>query len=307
VDRVREESETAALRSESSGLWNLLDLVCDVVVSLDDQLRITDKASRFSALVMTQGRNVEGECLKDFMPELADREAFERCATAQTSLEDTAPRAIHVKLRDGLGNMLRVELFCVQVQHVLKTTHFIGIREFSDCALLPEFKRFDAAARGGRRAFPVTTPATSRGTASDSGSDRSGGTAEQPASPQPSASAEGPGGLLETSDEAIQMALVRTMRMLCVSGRSEAVAPIFSGDSQEDCCAFHARVASLRGCVRSLGLRPCVRRFKCYDWSQCEVCGMLAEAPSVGSATRCFACGSEVCCAVACPRVLQTL
>lgn len=166
VDRLHEEAKTAAVRSESSGLWNLLDLVCDVVVPLDEHLRIIDKAPRFSALVMMQGKDLEGTCLKDYMPEHEDREAFERCAISppQSPAEETMPRAVHVKLRDGLGNLIRAELFCVQVQQLSGKTHFVGIREFSDCAPLPEFKRFGAPALEASPTFMA-----SRGVSSGSG------------------------------------------------------------------------------------------------------------------------------------------
>lgn len=74
---IGREVEADILRGESSGLWNLLDLVCDVVVPLDDQLRLKDAAPRFAAMVMSQGRNIEGMRLHGFMPSEEDQQAFE--------------------------------------------------------------------------------------------------------------------------------------------------------------------------------------------------------------------------------------
>lgn len=43
-----------------------------------EDLRIRDKSSRFSAMVMLQGKSVEGLRLQDYMPSEEDREKFER-------------------------------------------------------------------------------------------------------------------------------------------------------------------------------------------------------------------------------------
>lgn len=53
------------LRGESSGLWGLLDVVCDVVVPLDERLQIHDVSERFSALVTMQGGSMQGAQLQD--------------------------------------------------------------------------------------------------------------------------------------------------------------------------------------------------------------------------------------------------
>lgn len=47
---IRNKVEKAMLMDESSGLWNLLDLVCDVVITMDAELRITDKVARLVQL-----------------------------------------------------------------------------------------------------------------------------------------------------------------------------------------------------------------------------------------------------------------
>lgn len=76
------------------------------------------------------------------MPSLGDRAAFERCVRAHgdeaSGITGTMPRALHVRLRDSLGNHIRVELFCVTVQSLVQRRFFVGIREFSDHTPLPE-------------------------------------------------------------------------------------------------------------------------------------------------------------------------
>lgn len=85
---IRREIDATQLRTERSGLWNLLDLVCDVVVSLDGQLRLVGDASRLSAIVMLQGKSLQGMALEDLMPWEEDRETFRRCATSLGVNED---------------------------------------------------------------------------------------------------------------------------------------------------------------------------------------------------------------------------
>mmetsp|Transcript_68762 Transcript_68762/g.199486 ORF Transcript_68762/g.199486 Transcript_68762/m.199486 type:complete len:552 (-) Transcript_68762:54-1709(-) len=287
---VRKDIETATLRSESSGLWNLLDLVCDVVVSLDENLRITDKASRFSALVMLPGKNLERMSLKDLMPAESDREAFERCAASSSTglAEETVPRAIHVKLRDGLGNLIPVELFCVQVQQVVGRTHFVGIREFTDFAPIPECKRFDTATIGHRRHFARRDD----GVLQPSAHVPVWGRSPSMTSPTPSESQSRGGAAEETIDEGIQLALVRLMRLLSVSSmRGDRMAQIDSGSTENDCCPYHARVARIRACTRNLSARPCFPKFKSIVAPQCGMCGLLVEPPKCGRGhAQCFAC-----------------
>jgi len=276
-ESVRREMETATLRSESSGMRNLLDLVCDVVIPLDEDLRISCKDSRFPAMVMMPGKDVEGLSLTGFMPSMEDRAAFEKCAAA----EETEPRAIHIKLRDGLGNLIPVELFCVRMQPFLGKAHLIGIREFTDCMPIPECKRFDGKrVRRQRAASP----------ASDAGSAATGGSSD------------------ETVDEGIQLAIVNLMRMLSVSSSSEDFPTRLDCSSFEsECCPFHARIARVRRCVRRLSTRACLPRFKSITAPQCSLCGLLVRLPDsmASGGACCFACGSRV---EACgARALQSL
>lgn len=138
---ARREVEASVLRDESSGLWNLLDLVCDVVVTLDERLAIIGESARFAALVMMQGRGLEGTRLQDLMPSPEDQEAFHRCVHADAE-DDGRPRMLHVRLRDSLGNLLPVEVFCVPFQTPVRKGCYVGVREFSDSLPIPEVRTF---------------------------------------------------------------------------------------------------------------------------------------------------------------------
>lgn len=150
---IRRQVEALALQGESSGLWTLLDLVCDVVVPLDEGLTIADKASRFGATVTLRGRSVEGMRLQEFMPREEDRRAFESCFHAEPGRPEPAlPSALPVKLRDSLGNVIAVELFCVQFQTLLqRRRYFVGVRELGDALPIPESRQFPSRVEQVRR------------------------------------------------------------------------------------------------------------------------------------------------------------
>lgn len=85
------------------------------------------------------------------------------------------PRALHVKLRDGWGSAIPVELFCVQVEKLAGKTHFIGIREFCDFAPAPMARTFQRPApRRQRRQRSARGTAADSSSSSDSGSNGSG-------------------------------------------------------------------------------------------------------------------------------------
>lgn len=304
-EQTRREVETLTLRSESSGLWNLLDLVCDVVISLDGRLRIVGNASRFSALVMLQGKSSEGMDLTAFMTAEADRETFERCASSPSHslAEETQPRAIHVKLRDGLGNLIPVELFCVRVQHLVGTTHFVGIREFSDFAPIPECKRFGS---GPSRRQPTAAAGIGvgaiAGVSDDAGdsatlSSSSDGSVPPPLVPDAQCSPV-PSRLTmqETTNEAVQLALLRLLRMLSIGMDASNDAEDSQSGEWRSCCPFHTRSSWIRRAMHSLETMPCMPRLKPISSQQCSVCGLLADPAGrrASDSGRCFACSAVI-------------
>jgi len=274
----------------------LLELVCDTVVSLDGQLRIMGNASRLAAMAMLPSKSFEGTLLEDLMPVEEDRETLRRC------MGESQPCAVHVRLRDCMGGLIRVELFCVRVQQLVGARHLVGIREFSDCAPIPEFKRFEGARRrgaeptgdasngaGGEDSAVSASEADSDSAVSGSVTDESQSADESTAAAAPqrkrrpsarSGDDAAPSDHLETSDQAIKLALVRVMRMCRVRGPAR----------RHDCCPFHATAARLRKCLRDLSHQRCLPRFKAPHTVQCGICGLMAEDAGPPRDALCFAC-----------------
>lgn len=281
---VRRQVEALALQDESCGLWTLLDLVCDVVVPLDAALRITEKAPRFGAMVTLQGRSVEGMRLQDFMPRADDRQAFERCAQAEAEGEDIAlPRALQVKFRDGLGNILDVELFFVQFWTLGHRRSFVGVRELGDASPPQECRRFPGA-RQRRRRRCASPLASSDDAASSCSSASSEGLADAGAGRA----------LAPTSDMGVELALVHLMR-LCSVGAPPREQPLYGADTDGRCCPFHLRVCCLQSRLCSLAGMHCAPEFAPKAAGQCRACGFLAAGPGGrGARAVCFACEAEV-------------
>lgn len=334
---IRRDVEASVLRGESAGLCSLLDMVCDVVISLDRDLKIVDTARRFAAMVTLQGASVEGSRLQDFMPAAEDRQVFEKHAHAHAegSVDGSgAPRAMQVKLRDSLGNLIRVELFCVAFQSPVRRSFFVGIKEMSESLPIPECRPFHARSR--RRA---RTPHRARGTAatppragtggfqrdtsaSSSGSESSARSASTGSgSLRGEAAARGrrsrsrPHGteaaaplaiegassdlsnLEPTSDVGIEMALVRLMRLCVLStdGAGTDATMTSTGSSAGDCCPFHRRVRRLRERLHKFRGMACAPQFNASFLAQCLKCGLLVGgAPADSGQLHCFACETAV-------------
>jgi len=303
--------------------------VCDVVVSLDGELKIIGSAARLSALVMLQERNFEGSCLHDLMPQAEDREAFTRCMASPAHGEGSVPRAVHSRFRDCFGNLIHVELFCVRVPQQVGVRCFVGIREFSDSAPLPECRTFTRA-RGSRRRPRMRGAASSSGAkqrpssdpthsvpelcrdtdSSDSDSARSGSD-DKPSSlgspPSPTSSGEAPDHREHDDDARGGSGTSQLSRGASVALKTSeqaihlAVVRLMRmlslpSPKKHDCCPFHSRISWLKSSLRSLGDRQCVPRFGSTRAAQCGMCGMLADsdAAKLCRDVSCFACGATI-------------
>eukprot|EP00429_Kryptoperidinium_foliaceum_P002127 CAMPEP_0176026062 /NCGR_PEP_ID=MMETSP0120_2-20121206/12762_1 /TAXON_ID=160619 /ORGANISM="Kryptoperidinium foliaceum, Strain CCMP 1326" /LENGTH=475 /DNA_ID=CAMNT_0017359257 /DNA_START=335 /DNA_END=1762 /DNA_ORIENTATION=- len=278
---ARLEADKATLRGERSGLRELMELVCDVVVNLDPQLRLSDAASRLSAMVNFRGEaSLLGMRLQDFMPDEADKAGFEGCVLATSGMSDeeagTKPRMLHARLRDSLGNLIKVELFCASIQTLLGTSYVVGIREFGDgIAELAdrtpplELSGGPSPEQGSRRSRqPKQTTRARRVSKRMVGEIRG----DDALSESDSASSQSvcSGGsaqklrLFPTTMMGLDFALATVM------GRIE----VDVGEAS-DCCPFHLRLRMLREATERLQAFDCATAFGADENLQCQSCGFL--------------------------------
>mmetsp|Transcript_134538 Transcript_134538/g.429710 ORF Transcript_134538/g.429710 Transcript_134538/m.429710 type:complete len:577 (+) Transcript_134538:120-1850(+) len=119
-------------QGQHSAVTSLLNMVCDAVVELDDDLRMAGDCPALStALFRGQTKGLCGQLLKEFVFG-ADQVHFED----QISSQDTpaaAAKMFHVRLSDSWGNAVPMELFHVPFSGMgEEPRHLIGLREHSD-------------------------------------------------------------------------------------------------------------------------------------------------------------------------------
>eukprot|EP00928_Gymnodinium_smaydae_P076183 TRINITY_DN5916_c0_g2_i1.p1 TRINITY_DN5916_c0_g2~~TRINITY_DN5916_c0_g2_i1.p1 ORF type:complete len:432 (-),score=33.10 TRINITY_DN5916_c0_g2_i1:169-1464(-) len=118
---------------ERSAMMTLLEHKCDVVLTLDEQLTISENVHRLAALLMFDAtRFNRSASLQQFMPHASDQRRFADQFSPTT--RSTSPvQSVNVRMRDAWGNILNVEIISVPFEGLDKATSFmVGIREISD-------------------------------------------------------------------------------------------------------------------------------------------------------------------------------
>mmetsp|Transcript_122256 Transcript_122256/g.391003 ORF Transcript_122256/g.391003 Transcript_122256/m.391003 type:complete len:460 (+) Transcript_122256:50-1429(+) len=143
-DYAREMITRKMLLGENSATATLLNLMCDVVVELDANLKLVRQAPKLEAMLALH--STRAATLQQYMPNEVDQSRFQDvlCPEGDVSLS-YEPGALHSTLRDSWGNHISVEMFYIQFRGpdlCLRT--FVGLREFADQQLsdLPDLPSF---------------------------------------------------------------------------------------------------------------------------------------------------------------------
>ncbi|CAJ1397507.1 unnamed protein product [Effrenium voratum] len=132
---VKQGIEAANLRSEGKACSALLGTICDAHFFLDADLRLEHDepglASMLFHLKTNQGTNFD-QCLASEEDKTHFVEMIEK-----SNADDTFARAMHAHVRDGVGNIIPMEIFHVRTSDALgEVKHLVGIREYGDEKLL---------------------------------------------------------------------------------------------------------------------------------------------------------------------------
>mmetsp|Transcript_134551 Transcript_134551/g.429758 ORF Transcript_134551/g.429758 Transcript_134551/m.429758 type:complete len:579 (+) Transcript_134551:120-1856(+) len=121
-----------SMQGQNSAVTSLLNMVCDAVVELDDDLRMArDCPALSAALFRGQAKGLCGQSLKEFV--CGDDQAHFEDQIASQDTPVAAAKMFHVRLSDSWGNAVPMELFHVRFSGVgEETRHLIGLREHSD-------------------------------------------------------------------------------------------------------------------------------------------------------------------------------
>jgi len=277
---VRQEITATTLKGETAAQTGLLNLVCDVVVELDQDLHIIEDAPKLSALLTLGGRtrSLKGAKLQDFMPAEEDKQRFEQRLLEPAAdndfgegqgYSDFLPGALPVKMLDSLGNNLSVELFYSQCKYLGQRRFFIGLREqmYEPIGDLEGFARKKKKKHGSRRRNAASASTDAEASAEESEASSSNGSGDSDLDPSElggSSSNLQPGRLIAPSwkritDKGKNMVVVRALEKCNIRlGRK--------------CCAWHAAISDMKTTLDRFEGYSCARGFTVVgDW-QCAQC-----------------------------------
>ncbi|CAE7275336.1 DNAH7, partial [Symbiodinium sp. CCMP2456] len=112
----------------------LLQLICDAVVELDESLRLSHHSPELATILLRDAsparRSLQGMRFRDFVatPEEAAKAQKELLGVSSLS----AASAFHTRLVDAYNSKFRTEVFHVRYQQNGRTSHLIGLRDFTD-------------------------------------------------------------------------------------------------------------------------------------------------------------------------------
>jgi len=306
--KVEREIEAKTLSDESNALTELLNLVCDVVVELDADLRIKHHSPKFAALVtLNANKDVQGQKLQEFMPVQSDIERFQECllsyADDDVRTSRTQPGCLHATMRDSLSNNLQVEIFYVHYHDPDRDSHyFVGVREFTDVTALAELSPAGSSPstkrRTKKRAQSLPMLRSDSGVDSDANSEGS-----------ISSDCASSVGSVAASNAAAAAAARDRLRLAHLKQTIDAAKDMMLADlvlhwnfcpRMTTCCPFHASMIELKRSLRRLEAQDCSKTFgqdfvKEVVW-QCAACGVCALPDRLYVAerpTRCPACCGE--------------
>jgi len=133
---IRRALETSATKEALLAASALLRSYCDVIVEVDEEGLVASPCPALSSFLLHgTDRNLQGLRFDELLLHEEDKQLF-LSMLQMSSLSNTGmAEAIHVRVRDGNGNILHLELLCFQFRHLDdQLRYMVGLREFSDAS-----------------------------------------------------------------------------------------------------------------------------------------------------------------------------
>jgi len=136
---IREQDNTSQLSAASS----LLNLTCDAVVELDQDMKLMSPSQKLSTMLLGRaGATLEGSKFTDFV---ASGDAERAAEILTTSDNVSGAHAFHTHLVDSCSSKFRTEIFQVKYRRANgKRCYLLGLREFTDLKSLAGGNATDA-------------------------------------------------------------------------------------------------------------------------------------------------------------------
>ena len=136
---IRDQDNASQLSAASS----LLNLTCDAVVELNEEMKLMSPSQKLSTMLLGRaGATLEGSKFTDFV---ASGEAERAAEILTTSDNVNGAHAFHTHLVDSCCSKFRTEVFQVRYRMANgKQCHLLGLREFTDLKSLAGGNATDA-------------------------------------------------------------------------------------------------------------------------------------------------------------------
>ena len=129
--------------SQLSAASSLLNLTCDAVVELNEEMKLMSPSQKLSTMLLGRaGATLEGSKFTDFV---ASGDAERAAEILTTSDNVSGAHAFHTHLVDSCSSKFRTEVFQVKYRRASgKLCHLLGLREFTDLKSLAGGNATDA-------------------------------------------------------------------------------------------------------------------------------------------------------------------
>lgn len=138
IRSVKSDVKARSGKCHQSAVHSLLNLLCDVVVDLDEELCFKSEFGKLAGLLMrSAGRVLTGTAFTSLLLDEDDRSRFSNVVQEGPLHEDGSPLPgmVALRLKDAIGNILRVSLFHVPYRSVSgRVHHLVGLIEEADGA-----------------------------------------------------------------------------------------------------------------------------------------------------------------------------
>jgi len=157
IQGVVREMQMLTAQSERNAADSILQGICDVVVILDQELKVTHGAESVATMLMMSPLKIQGQSVLSLIPTEEDRERFAEMVRGSRSSAIPGPcTAFNTSLKDSGAISFNVEALCVKYLQADggDESFLIGFREAAD---LPEHRvltNFSSSARRSRHPQP---------------------------------------------------------------------------------------------------------------------------------------------------------
>lgn len=304
---VYQEIEASARKIDQSAMTMLLEMVCDVVLSLDANLQLLEDTPRFAAMLMLEStRSLKGMKLESFMSSEVDQKRFQSQLLSSSFGKDFASRALNVNIRESSGSSFTVEVLSVPFQGLDNAKYYmVGIREVTDMQPTPlkssvgldsPAKELEICSKSRRERSTLGTPSTSHGNTIA----RQERHAPEDGLPAPCEEAKVLAEGADILDHQSSTGSVSSSGMVLIhpdlketgaqAKRITFCETLSAWNIQiprRSCCSFHAAQHEAKAVLRALRSSTCIKNFHDSSALGCWRCGILDRIDETNTCTVC--------------------